>query len=173
MQEVQRPRRIVFLPKRLADHVALIDASVCSSAAASESDYWGLTDRIDALPGISPRHTLLANDTLTTDHFIDPAYILGRSCSRPKLLCHMDCDGILLPEMSMPDREEVLRKGWASCASDAVSLFPPRDSIEMEIAWRIILLAYHYLTSMPDGSPTREKTTPVWPVCSSTAKYWV
>lgn len=165
-------QRIVLLPKRLADRAALVEPCNYDAAASPPPNTWGLTERIAALPGIRPEHKILADNTLATDHFIEDSYLLRHSWRKPQLLCHIDSQGILLADISPVDKEEVLQKGWSSSTEDALILFLPRDSIEMEIAWRIVLLAYHFLTSRPATVRTKTKSRPIMPSVSSMAKYW-
>lgn len=164
-------QRTVLLPKRLADDVVGIAPGNCFKEVASRPNTFGLTERIEALPGIKVEHALLPDNTLTTDHFIEGAYILRDARTAPHLLCHIDNDGILIPDMSPLDTEQVMRKGWASCVDEAVVLFLPRDDIEMEVSWRIVLLAYQFLTSPQSGA--RRKGQARLPHCSSWAKYWL
>jgi hypothetical protein len=172
MPGTQNLQRIVLLPKRLADRVALIEPGNHDAAASPRPNTWGLAERVAALPGIRPEHTILADSTLATDHFIEDSCVLQHSWRKPQLLCHIDCQGILLAEISPVDKEEVLQKGWSSSAGEALILFLPRDSIEMEIVWRIVLLAYHFLTSRPATVRTKTKSRPIMPSVSSMAKYW-
>lgn len=172
MHGTHNSQRLVLLPKRLADRAVLIEPGNYDHAAAPRPNTWGLTERIAALPGIRPEHTLLADDSLATDHFIEDSYVLRRSSTSPQLLCHVDCDGIMLPEISALDKEEVLQKGWSSYTDGPVILFLPRDNIEMEIAWRIVLLSYHFLTSRPARSRFEKNNRSTMPKFSPTAKYW-
>lgn len=164
---------MVLLPKRLAHRVPLIEPPESANAIAAGTDNWGLSERICALPGLTATRTILDDGATATDHFIDAAYILRYPYSGPRLLCHIDLDGISVPELDPVDKEEIASKGWASCVEDEITLYLPRDSIEMEIAWRIILRAYQFLASRPPEFRTRRKSATDLPKCVSTAKYWM
>lgn len=163
----------VFLPRRLAHRVSPGDSRETATGVAGGDDNWGLAKRIGALPGVTTTNTVLDDGTTATDHFIEAAYVLRSLYSSPTLLCHIDPDGILLPQLDPTDKPEIALKGWACRADDETVLHLPRDSIEMEIAWRVILRAYQYLASRPPHSRARRKTSPELPQCVSTAKYWM
>jgi hypothetical protein len=82
-------------------------------------------------------------------------------------------EGISVPQLDPVDKAEIAYKGWASRAEDEITLYLPRDSIEMEIAWRIILRSYQFLASKPPQFRTRKEPLPDLPKCASTAKYWM
>jgi hypothetical protein len=151
----------------------LIEPQECASAIAAGNDNWGLSERISALPGIRTIRTVLDDGVIAMDHFIDADYVLRSRYCGPHLLCHIDLEGISLAQLDPVDKEEVVFKGWASHAGDEIVLHLPRDSIEMEVAWRIILRAYQYLASRPRESRFRQKTAPDLPKFASTAKYWM
>jgi hypothetical protein len=163
----------MLLPRRLADRIPVTDPGSYDVALSSRPNTWGLAERLKNLPGISQNYTLLADNTSAEDYFIESSYVLRCSCSKPQLFCHIDHDGILLPGISPLDKEQVLQKEWATRADDSVNVFLPRDSIEMEIAWRIVLLAYQFWTSAQARSCAGQTDQPILPTFSSTAKYWM
>jgi hypothetical protein len=134
---------------------------------------WGLAERIAALPGLTAQYTSLADGTTASDHFVDSAYVLRSPCIQPQLLCHIDFEGILVPKLGPLDIAEVVHKGWASNTDIPLTIFLPRDSIEMEITWRIILLAYRHMTSKSNDSHGQERRSPTLPKYASAAKYWM
>ncbi len=103
--------------------------------------------RLESLPGVKQRHVLLSNGTLATDYYVNQAFVRRFQCTTSQLLCHIDADGIVLLHLSASDLEEIVDKGWGFCVDGANSVFPPRDWFDVEIVWRIILLAYRHLTS--------------------------
>ena len=173
MHESHETRNSLLLPRRLVHRVPLIEPSENATAVAAGLDNWGLSRRISSLPGVSAKCTVLDDGAVVTDHIIDPAYVLRSSYCAPRLLCHIDCEGISLPQLDPGDDAEVLLKGWASGAEDGITMFLPRDSIEMEIAWRIILRAYQYQASRPPRIRGVRKAAPELPKCAATAKYWM
>lgn len=166
-------KRSVLLPKRLVNRAPLVEPQESAESVSSGQDTWGLAERIGALPGITNTCTVLADGTAASDYFIDPLYVLRRTCSKPQLMCHIDVDGILCPDIGPVDRAEVILKGWASRSDDSLTLFLPRDSIEMEIAWRIVLLVYQHMSSRTIDSRSKRKRPPTLPSFTSTAKYWM
>lgn len=173
MHESHVARRSVLLPRRLVNRVPLVEPRESAESVSSGQDAWGLAGRIAALPGITSSCTILPDGTTATDFFIDPLYVLRNDCSNRQLMCHIDIDGILLPHIGPVDRAEVILKGWSSRDEDALTMFLPRDSIEMEIAWRIVLLVYQYLSSRPVAANGKRKQSVILPSYTSTAKYWM
>jgi hypothetical protein len=163
----------VLLPKRLAEHAATVETVSDQPLATPRPRCWGLYRRIEALPGIELRQTRGANDMLASDYYIDGSYVLRSIAADAQLLCRIDADGILLPMISPHAREEVLRKGWATGSDDAVIMYLPRDSIEMEIAWRIVLIAYQFRTLAPPRPRSSTSTQTAAPHGSSTSQYWM
>jgi hypothetical protein len=164
---------MVLLPKRLARRVSSFEPPESAGAIAAGKDNWGLSDRIRVLPGVSTVHTVLDDGATATDHFIDPAYVLRTVCIGPQLLCHIDMEGILVPQLDAVDKAEVAFKGWASRAEDQSIIYLPRDSIEMEIVWKIILRAYQFLASRPPKFRAPRGSSLDLPKCVSTANYWM
>ena len=173
MHTSHQAKRVVLLPKRLVHRVPLIEPPESADAVAAGKDNWGLSERISALPGVTSTSTILDDGAAATDHFLDAAYILRYTYSGPRLLCHVDLEGISVPELDPVDKAEIVYKGWASRAEDEITLYLPRDSIEMEIAWRIILRAYQFLASRPPEYRARREPSRDLPICASTAKYWI
>ena len=173
MYESHRAKLMVLLPKRLEHRVPLIESPESAGAVAAGRDNWGLSERISALPGVITNRTVLDDGATATDHIVDSAYVLRNPCDFPQLLCHIDLEGISIPQLDPVDKLEVTYKGWASRADEETTLYLPRDSIEMEIAWRIILRAYQYLASRPPDMRIRRKSSSDLPKCVSTAKYWM
>lgn len=173
MHESHVARRSVLLPRRLHNRVPLVGPQESAASVSSGQDAWGLAGRIAALPGITNSCTTLPDGTTATDFFIDPMYVLRSTCSNRQLMCHIDVDGILLPHIGPVDRAEVILKGWALRDDEALTLFLPRDSIEMEIAWQVVLLVYKYLSSKPITAHGKRKRSVIFPSYTSTAKYWM
>ena len=155
------------------DRVSLPGRHGAGTAAAADPDTWGLAERIGGLPGVMASCTSLPDGSTATDHFIDDVYVLRSVRSGPQLFCHIDRDGLMLPELATVDKAEIVNKGWASRVDDWITVFLPRDSVEMEISWRIVLLAYRYLTTRPAGTDAPLKKSPILPKCASAAKYWM
>jgi hypothetical protein len=160
------------LPRRLADVVAATDVGIGSGKSTLQANTFGLAGRIEALPGIRPEHTLLSDGSLATSYFLDWPYLSRGALGDARLLCYIDCGGIMLPELEASDKEEVMRKGWACCPEAPVMLFLPRNEIEMETLWRIVLLGYRLLTSRPEAQRHSTNNDTYWPKCSSAARYW-
>lgn len=173
MHESHTERPSVLLPRRLVDRVPAARKKEGPSSTSPEQATADLAERIGALPGIDSKCLILADRITATDYFILPGYVMRGTFSDPQLMCHMDSDGILLPQIDQPDRGEIVHKGWASRADDALTLFLPRDSTEMEIAWRIVLSVYHFLTSKPHRPRGKRNIATILPSYSSTAKYWM
>lgn len=173
MHESHETTGPVLLPRRLVHRVLLRGSPESPVAIAAGKDNWGLSECIGALPGVMTTQTMLDDGATVTDHLVDPAYVLRSPCRDPQLLCHIDIEGILLPQLDPLDKAEVVLKGWASRAGDEITLYLPRDFIEMEIAWRIILQTYQFLASQPSKSRARRKAVPELPKFASTAKYWM
>lgn len=132
-----------------------------------------IAERIEHLPGVWSEIVNAPDCGLSADLYINSAYMPRLRHENPYLMCHIDHDGILLQQMSLPDREEIQRKGWSVRREDSIRVFLPRDEIEMEIAWRIVSLAYLFETS-PSIRPRANGNSPrALPNCSSTAKYWM
>jgi hypothetical protein len=161
------------LPRRLAAVVVATDARNGSVESTLQPNTFGLAGRIEALPGIRPAHTLLADGSLATSYFLDWPYLFRCTLGDAQLLCHVDCSGIMLPKLEAPDKEEVMRKGWVCCPEAPVMLFLPRNDIEMETLWQIVLLGYRFLTSRQAAQRRATSNETHWPKCSSTAKYWL
>ncbi|MDX1404585.1 MAG: hypothetical protein R3192_08605 [Woeseiaceae bacterium] len=140
---------------------------------AAGRDHWGLSLRISALPGIVTSVSMLEDGSCATDHFIQPAYVLRRLATGKLLLCRIDCQGVTLPQLDPADSSQVLAKGWAACSDDSMTLYLPRDSIEMDIAWRIILRAYQHLASRPPTSRRRHVAATTLPQFAPTTRYWM
>lgn len=163
----------MLLPRRPVERVPPARKREVPSSTSPEQATADLAERIGALPGIDSRYLILADGITATDYFILPAYVLRHAVSDPQLMCHMDSDGILLPQIDQPDRAEVVHKGWASRTDDSLTLFLPRDYAELEIAWRIVLSVYHFLTSNPRQPKGKRNIATILPSYSSTAKYWM
>lgn len=170
MHESHQTRCSVLLPRRLAQRVPLIEAPENVAAGA---DNWGLARRIRALPGMGAHRTVLDDGATATDYFIGEAYVAKWPATGPQLFCHIDLEGISIPHLDPADRAEVVHKGWSSRADSDVVMYLPRDAIEMEIAWRIVLRAYQFLASRPAAPRKRRKLASELPKYASTAKYWM
>lgn len=173
MHESQEASRSTLLPKRLVHRVPLIEPQESAATIAAGLDNWGLAGRIGALPGIAAIRSVLDDGATATDYFVDEAYVLRNACSGPQHFCRIDMGGISLPQLDPVDKTEIVVKGWAVRADDMTVVYLPRDSIEMEIAWQILLQAYQYLATRRPESGKRRKVMPELPKCASTAKYWM
>lgn len=172
MHESHTSRRSVILPKRLAEFTPLARSRHATAPLSDGQEIRTLSERIGALPGVETRCTLLADGAATSDYFIQPEFVLSHACGTSQLMCHIDADGILLPFVDDADRAEVLHKGWALPADGALTLYPPRNASETEIAWRVVLSMYQHLTLRPVQSGVMRNNAPIFPKYSSTAKYW-
>lgn len=173
MLQVHSPQRQVLLPRRLIDRTPLEEPGNNGSGDAGVRKTWDLTERIEALPGVWSNRTSLPDGTVATDFFIESSVLLRQHRSKQNLMCHIDGDGIFLPRVSTSDTEEILMKGWGIRAGKSIRVFLPRDRIEKEIAWRVILLAYRFETSQRTRSEAGTKIHPMTPGFASSAKYWV
>ncbi len=173
MHESQDASRSALLPKRMVHRVPLIEPQESAATIAAGLDNWGLTGRIGALPGIAAIRSVLDDGATATDYFVDEAYVMRHPCNGPQHFCRVDMDGISLPQLDPGDRSEIVLKGWAARADDMTVVYLPRDSIEMEIAWQILLQAYQYLATRQPLSDRRRKVMSDLPKCASTAKYWM
>lgn len=147
------PRPRVLFPRRIADRVSEGGGSEESLSPQRFSDC--LIGRLDALPGVQQENALLADGSLATDHFIEHYFVRCFPCVSRQLFCHIDINGILLPHLPAEDAKELAHKGWGSCEDSANTVLLPRDWIEVEIVWRVVLLAYRYLTSSSAVSRAR------------------
>lgn len=170
MLQIKNQQGIVRLPRRLRDYVPVIESDSVQRAEVPQPNTWGLIERISTLPGVRAEHSLDAGNAPITDCLIEPDYVPGLAATSPQLLCRIECKGILLPNMSPLDREKVAQKRWALSPDDTL-LYLPRDSIEMEIEWRIVLYAYQFMTALPARAHSIRKKWPVATIQSATMSY--
>jgi hypothetical protein len=149
------PRARVLFPRRIADRVSEHEGGGCEEVPSPQRFSDCLIGRLDALQGVQQKIALLPDGTLATDHFIEHYFVRRFPCVSQQLLCHIDINGILLPHLSAADAKEVVDKGWGFCEDSANIVLLPRDWIEVEIVWRVVLLAYRYLTSSSAVSRAR------------------
>jgi hypothetical protein len=135
-----------LLPKRLSDRVPLVAPGTEAAPAVMVAEIQGLMLRLGALPGVHAELVTSADGETVMDFYIDADYLIGTIRDDPCLLCGIGSQGIdklkLLPE----DANEVVRKQWGTATDETLRIYLPRDAIEMEMIWRIILLAYQFRT---------------------------
>jgi hypothetical protein len=148
-----RPR--VLFPRRIADGVSEQEGGGGEEVLSLQRFSDCLIGRLDALPGVQQQIALLPDGMLATDHFLEHYFVRRFPCVSRQLLCHIDTNGILLPHLSAADAKELVYKGWGFCEDSANTVLLPRDWIEVEIVWRVVLLAYRYLTSSSAVSRAR------------------
>jgi len=70
-----------------------------------------------------------------------------------KLLCSLDCNGMIVSGLDRWERYQVLANGWGKLTNDQVNVFLPRDHQEVEIVWSVLRRAYDNLFNpIPDDA---------------------
>jgi hypothetical protein len=163
----------VFLPRRISDRRSPGTLDKTGADDLAQAFIRIAAERIERLPGVRSEITSATNNRIAADFYIESAYMPRLRHADPYLMCHIDNGGIQLQQISLPDRDEIRRKGWSMHTEDSICVFLPRDGIEIEVAWRVVALAYLFETS-PSTRPRANGNSPrTLPNCSSTAKYWM
>lgn len=118
-----------------------------------------LADRIADLPAIETVERDPNGGSRSVDVFVRPASAAARKQHLPVLLCEIGSAGIVVHGLSNPDRHQVLSRGWGRLSRDGVLLFLPRDELELETAWRILLRAHE---SLSDSSAAAIPVRTAW-----------
>lgn len=157
----------------MANCVPLIRFCGSESGLNTQPDTWGLVERIDGLPGVRPKSVGESPNGRVREFYVESDYSQNLRCQSPCLLCRVSDEGIFIQHMNSSDRTEVLEQQWGEYVAGAIRVFLPRDDIELDLVWRIVLLAYRYVTSTPDENRTHGDLMPILPSCSSTTRYWI
>jgi hypothetical protein len=104
-----------------------------------------LAHRIAELPGIETVES--GGDTLPccVDVHLHRQSRSAHELSAPLLLCSIGNDGVVIRGLSNWDKHRVLCGGWGRLERDYVTIFLPRDEMELEVCWSILQRAYHSL----------------------------
>lgn len=158
----------VLLPRRIPDPVLLVEPGSNGSPGRLEPNICGLVERIQALPGVYSEAMTISHSDTATACYIDGEYVVRTLREDPYLLCKIDGHGIEQVKLAQSDADEVIRKGWGMPFGESLCIYPPRDVIEMEIAWRVILLAYQFPTLRSPKSVHR-----VFPQVATATRSWL
>lgn len=146
----------VHLPRRTDAPVASVDLGETDTHPALVQ---ALADRIGSLPGISC-YPVAADSVSTALHFyIDSAFTCEMSADAPVLFADLDPAGRVSLTVSPQHETEITRSGWAEAQECRVSTFPPRDTADLNIIWRITLMAYFDLVRRDNFDVWREFRT--------------
>ena len=132
-KKTSKPPRLK-LPARIRSRRAAPDSFAARMA---------LVDRIADLRGIE---TVERNDE-TNPRRVE-VYLQREAADRvlkrrpARLLCSLDCDGVIVSGLNRWERYQVLANGWGKLINDQVCVYLPRDSKELEIVWSVIRRAY-------------------------------
>lgn len=158
----------VLLPKRLPDRSSAFEGVSAALAGPMLADHSELFGRIDALPGVHSVVTGVSGQATMRDYYLDRDHVGGGASAFPYPFCRIDEQAIVLLNLAPPDKDEVLRKGWGTADGETLCVFLPRDTIETEVAWRVILLSYRFQTTRAAATVRR-----ALPQVASTTRYWV
>lgn len=144
IEKRQYPPRLARIPKRQRELTYPDSPRISLSSLAVLRAR--LSERLNALPGVwrTPRGP---GPEEAQTFFIDSDYTLGHPEFYPYVLCHYANSHIAFGPLRKQDMDDVLHAEWGWLGENGLTLHAPRTVAEVDLIWRIFLLAYRHATA--------------------------
>jgi hypothetical protein len=125
--------------------------------------------RISSLPGMSSCSVGTDNAEPLRSYYLDSAFVRDQNADAPCFFASLDSAGRVSLIASIRNQAEILRSGWGALNNDQIVIVPPRDSIDLGIIWRIIMMAYFDLATQKHSNAWSEFRRAAAPTDMATA----
>jgi len=135
----RRPHSRVHLPKRCLSHTRVNVGSDTDSIFALVD---ALANRIGSLPGVECRVVTAGDAEGLRHYYLDKAFTLDPATDDAVFFAALDSEGRVSLSISREETEEITRTGWGELKGGRIRTSQPRDTGDLTVLWRIILMAY-------------------------------